>query len=144
MTQPTQSPAKLIFVRINAISHKWMPSKKETWVKYDYEHTMNRFVPDSHYYSPDKDAHRNAYAVLEQDKHYIIQSRIAPGIGDVVNGKQMNRWIWAVAYELSEKHIRLAYKFYIAHADDLPAVAKYIDSLVNPKVTDVFGDEFTS
>ena len=131
----------LIFVRINLVADKWMPNKKEYWREYKFSHVKERFAAANHFWSSDKDEYEHAYAKIEQDKFYVILAYRVPGIGDTLNGKVIHRWLWRSAIEMTEKNIQLAYKFYQKNPTETRIVAKYIDQLNNPRLSEVL-DEF--
>jgi len=146
MTTPTKpkiakADFMLLFIRINSVYDELNARTDEMERVFKFEHIQNRFQPSDHSWSQDKNAVSHCYRDIQQDHYYFIFAHRVPELKEVkANGRIFNRWVWRVAVELSDKQIRLAYKFFLKNPDAPKEVSKYVDSLLNPTATELISE----
>lgn len=142
LTKPKIAKADftLLFLRINSIYEQLNTRTDEMERVYKFEHVLNRYAPADHIFSADKKDTSNCYSQLKTDCYYFIFAHRVHALTDVKrNGQVFHRWVWRAAVELSEKQIRMAYKFYVNH-NDPKLTSAFVDSLITPSVSPVINE----
>ena len=140
--QISKSDYMLLFIRINSFYDQLNQRKNQFERVFKFEHVLNRFAPNDHIYSTDKDTVTHCYRELEVGQYYMVFAHRVEELNDVKkNGKVFSRWIWRAALNLDEKQIRKVYSFYLKHSDEPKLVGEYADFIKNPRILPMI-DEF--
>jgi hypothetical protein len=133
----------LLFIRINSIQDQYNTRTNEMERVFKFEHVANRFAPNDHTYSTDKDNVSHCYREIEAGEYYMIFAHRVPQLNDTNkrSGKVYSRWVWRGQLLLTEKQIRKVWKFYEKHPDDAKMVGEFADFVKNPRILPII-EEF--